>query len=235
MSRLPRIVVPGVPHHVTQHGNRRQQVFHDDADYALYLDLLAERCRDNQVSVWSYCLMPNHVHLIMTPATAEGLARAVGEAHRRYTAYINARERVTGHLFQARFNSVAMDDSHFLEALRYVAMNPVEAQLVAKAVDWPWSSARAHWSGCDDVLVHAAPVRERIADFAKFLDEESDPAVRGRLLSGQTIGRPLMSDSQLQALEQSLGRRLRPLPRGPKPKRERDVADRRDGALPRSP
>jgi putative transposase len=218
MARLPRIVVPGVPHHVTQRGNRRQRIFHGDADYALYLDLLAERCRHNEVSVWSYCLMPNHVHLIMTPATAEGLSRAVGEAHRRYTAYINARERVTGHLFQSRFNSVAMDEPHLLAALRYVAMNPVEAQLVAKAVDWPWSSARAHVKGCDDVLVRAAAVRERIPDFAKFLEEEPDPDAKARLLSGQTIGRPLMSDSRLQALERSLGRRLRPLPRGPKPK-----------------
>ena len=95
MARLPRIVVPGVAHHVTQRGNRRQRIFHGDANYALYLDLLAERCRHNEVCVWSNCLMPNHVHLIMTPATAEGLSRAVGEAHRRYTAYINANRRAT--------------------------------------------------------------------------------------------------------------------------------------------
>ena len=222
MSRLPRIVVPGIPHHVTQRGNRRQRIFHGDENYALYLDLLAERCQLNVVSVWSYCLMPNHVHLIMAPDTAEGLSRAVGEAHRRYTAYINARERVTGHLFQARFNSVAMDEAHLLAAVRYVVMNPVEARLAAKAADWPWSSARAHLSGRDDVLVNVAPMQDRVPDFSTFLDEESDPDMRGRLLSGQTIGRPLMPDEQLQALEQSLGRRLRPLPRGPRPKNRAD-------------
>ncbi len=223
MSRLPRIVVPGTPHHVTQRGNRWQQIFHCDEDYVLYLDLLAERCKHNGVSVWSYCLMPNRVHLIMAPTTTEGLSRAVGEAHRRYTAYINARERVTGHLFPGRFNSVAMDEAHLLAAVRYVAMNPVEAHLTLQAVDWPWSSVRAHLSGCDDVLVNVAPVRARIHDFAAFLELEPEPETTGRLLSGQTIGRPLMPDDQLEALERSLGRRLRPLPRGPRRKNKAGV------------
>lgn len=216
MSRLPNIVAPGISHHVTQCGNRRQKVFHNDEAYVVYLDLLAERCRHSGVSVWSHCLMPNHVHLIMVPPTADGLSRAVGEAHRRYTAYINARERVTGHLFQGRFNSVAMDEAHLFSAWRYVAMNPVEAHRVAKAADWPWFSVRAHLMDRDDSLVSVAPVRERIPDFATFLESESGPEMTGRLLSGQTIGRPLMPDDQLDALERSLGRRLRPLPRGPR-------------------
>lgn len=125
MARLPRIVVPGVAHHVTQRGNRRQQVFLQDDDYALYLDLMTQACRDNGVEVWSYCLMPNHVHLAMVPKSHEGLSRAVGETHRRYSAYINARLRVTGHLFQGRFGCVAMDEAHLLAAIRYIALNPV--------------------------------------------------------------------------------------------------------------
>ena len=95
MARLARIVVPGLPHHVTQRGNRRQTIFFEDGDYALTRDLLAERCRKAGVAVWAYCLMPDHVHLILVPATANGLALALGETHRRYAGFVNARLRVT--------------------------------------------------------------------------------------------------------------------------------------------
>ena len=211
-------MVPGIAHHVTQQGNQCQQVFHCEEDYALYLDLMSERCRHNGVEAWAYCLMPNHVHLILVPTTVEGLSRAIGEAHRRYTAFINARARVTGHLFQSRFNSVAMDEPHLLAAIRYVAMTPVEARLTRRPEEWSWSSVRAHLSGRDDALVTVAPIQARIPDFAAFLEGAPDIQRVSRLLSGQTIGRPLMSDEALHALEQSIGRRLRVLPRGPKPK-----------------
>ncbi len=108
---------------------------------------------------------------------------------------------MTGHLFQGRFNNVARDEAHLFAALRYVAMNPVEAHLVAKVADWPWSSIRAHLMDRDDSLVSVAPVRERIPDFATFLESESEPEMTGRLLSGQTISRPLMPDDQPEALE----------------------------------
>ena len=129
MARIARFVVPGLPHHVTQRGNRRERVFFSDDDYRLYQDLLREACDKAGVSVWAYCLMPNHVHLILTPTTADGLARALGKAHRRYSAFVNARLRVTGHLFQSRFGSVAMDEDHLMAAARYVALNPVRARL----------------------------------------------------------------------------------------------------------
>src|SRR5208337_5573924 len=96
----------------------------------LYRDLLREACAREGVAVWSYCLMPNHVHLILTPSTPQGLGRALGETHRRYASVINARLRVTGHLFQSRYGSVAMDEEHVMAAARYVALNPVRAKLV---------------------------------------------------------------------------------------------------------
>ena len=96
MSRLARLIVPGFPHHVTQRGNRRAPVFFEQADYALYRDHLGERCRKASVECWAYCLMPNHVHLILVPATADGLARAIGETHRQYTGFVNARARSRG-------------------------------------------------------------------------------------------------------------------------------------------
>lgn len=150
MSRLPRIVLPGVPHHVTQRGNRRERTFFEDGDYALYLDLLADAAHKASTEIWSYCLMPNHVHTILVPQDADGLRRTFGDLHRRYTGYINARMRTTGHLWQGRFASAAMDEAHLVTAFRYVALNPVRARLARRATDWPWSSSRALCEGVDD-------------------------------------------------------------------------------------
>jgi len=218
MARLPRVVVPGVAHHVTQRGNRRQQVFLDEGDYSLYLDLMAEACRANEVEVWSYCLMPNHVHLIMVPSERDGLSRAVGETHRRYSAYINARLRVTGHLFQGRFGCVAMDEAHLLAAIRYVALNPVKAKLVEEAKAWRWSSARALAAGQDDVLVTSMPVLERTGDFGVFLGCDEDQSLLASLERGASIGRPLMDEARLEVLERELGLPLKPRRRGPRPR-----------------
>lgn len=120
MARLPRIVVPGLAHHVTQRGNRRAQTFFEEEDYQLYKDLLAEAAEKAGAEIWAYCLMPNHVHLIVTPDDPDGLRRTFADAHRRYTGYINARLRVTGHLWQGRFGSVVMDEQHLEHAVRCV-------------------------------------------------------------------------------------------------------------------
>ena len=94
--------LPGLPHPVTQRGNRREANLFEDGDHEIYRDLLAEQTRKAEVEVWAYCLTLNHVHLVLTPKTFEGLGRAVGEAHRRYANFINARGRWTGHLAQGR-------------------------------------------------------------------------------------------------------------------------------------
>src|SRR6516164_7432346 len=129
MARIARVVVPGLPHHVTQRGNRREPVFFEANDYRLYRRLVATAARRAGTAVWAYCLMPNHVHLIMTPADADadGLRASFAEARRLYTGAINARFRWTGHLFQGRFGAVVMDEPHLLAAARYVALNPVVA------------------------------------------------------------------------------------------------------------
>ncbi len=118
MARIARVVAPGYPHHITQRGNRRQQTFFRDDDYLAYLELMAEWCRKCRVEIWAWCLMPNHVHLIAVPQTEEGLARAIGEAHRRYNRRINFREKWRGHLWQERFASFPMDETHLLVAAR---------------------------------------------------------------------------------------------------------------------
>jgi len=124
-ARIARVVVPGLPHHVTQRGNRREPVFFEADDYRLYRRLVAAAARRADTAVWAYCLMPNHVQLIVTPADADGLRATFAEAHRRYTGAINARFRWTGHLFQGRFGAVVMDEPHLLAAARYIALDPV--------------------------------------------------------------------------------------------------------------
>jgi putative transposase len=118
-----------MPHHITQRGNRRQQTFFCEEDYEAYLQLMAEWCAKHAVEIWAYCLMPNHVHLVAVPNSEDGLRRAIGEAHRRYTRRINFREGWRGRLWQGRFASFVMDEPYLLAAARYVELNPIRAGL----------------------------------------------------------------------------------------------------------
>ncbi|MEK0082105.1 transposase [Geminicoccaceae bacterium SYSU G07066] len=207
----------GVPHHVTQRGNRRQPTFFGDADYRLYRDLLASGCRRHGVAVWAYCLMPNHVHLILVPGEADSLRLALGEAHQRYTRAINQREGWVGHLWQGRFASCALDEAHLIAAVRYVELNPVRARLAARAEDWPWSSARAHLAGEDDGLVSVGPLRDAIGDWSTFLAGSPSEEAIAALRKHERTGRPLGDRRFVAALEQQLGRHLRPGKPGRRP------------------
>ncbi len=221
MARLARVVAPGIPHHVTQRGNRRQQTFFRPADYRLYRELMAECCGRCGVEVWAYCLMPNHVHLIAVPKTADALQRAFGEAHRRYSRAINAREGWGGHFWQGRFASFPMDETYLLAAARYVELNPVRARLRRRPESHPWSSARAHLAGRDDGLVTVAPLLELVPEWPAFLaaglDAEQATALRGH----ERTGRPLGGEGFVARLEKKLRRRLAKRRPGPKPKRRR--------------
>ncbi|MDP1738304.1 MAG: transposase [Caulobacter sp.] len=217
MARLARVVVPGLPHHVTQRGNRRAPIFLVAGDERIYLRILREQIDHHGVEIWAYCLMPNHVHMIATPQDEGGLSKAFGEAHRRYTAHINKRQAWTGHLFQARFASVVMDETHLLTAARYIALNPVRARLVARAGDWPWSSVGAHLAGRDDHLVSVAPLLSRIDRFADTLECDLPDETFSALRAAETTGRPLGSDAFIAGLEARLNRQLRPRRPGRKP------------------
>jgi len=211
MARLARVVVPGYPHHVTQRGNRRLPTFFSDDDYEAYLALMAEQCAACGVAIWAWCLMPNHVHLIAVPKTAEALARAVGEAHRRYTRRINFREGWRGYLWQGRFGSFVMQRRHALAAVRYVERNPVRAGLVRRAWAWPWSSARAHVQGRGDALIApGGPLAAEVTDWRAYLAAEEDEATLERLRRHGRTGRPLGPVSFLRRLERRLDRRLVP-------------------------
>ena len=144
MPRTARIVLPGVPHHVTQRGNQKQQVFFDDEDRAAYLALLRENATRYGVRVLAYCLMSNHIHVVCIPNRKDSLARAIGRTHFTYTSHVNLKFGRHGHLWQNRFYSCPMDEPHTLTALAYVEMNPVRARMVEHAWDYSWSSAKAH-------------------------------------------------------------------------------------------
>ncbi len=208
MTRLARVVVPGLPHHVTQRGNRGLETFLREEDYATYRGLLAERAAEAGVEIWAYCLMPNHVHLIMAPPDADGLRAALGETHRRYTKHINQREGWQGHLWQERFHSYPMDEAHLLAAARYIERNPVSAGLAKDPADWRWSSADAHLAGTDDALVTVAPMLDLVSDWRAFVDQETAPEIQNRIELHTRTGRPLGDDAFIKSLESKLGRTL---------------------------
>jgi putative transposase len=201
-------------------GNGRARTFFGDDDYALYRDLLAASCRAAGVEIWAWCLMPNHVHLILVPSDADGLRRALAPTHPRYAGIIHTRRKRTGHFWQGRFGCVAMDEAHLAAALRYVSLNPVRARLVSRARDWRWSSVRAQLGGRDDGVTALAPVHERYPDFAHFLSEEPDAGMIERLRGAECIGRPLGNRKFLDAVERKTRRVLKPAKRGPKPRGE---------------
>jgi putative transposase len=216
MARLARIVVPHIPHHVTQRGNRREPIFFKDGDHDVYRDLMGVQLRKAGIEIWAYCLMPNHVHLILTPRHAGKLGEAVGEAHRRYTNFVNARGGWTGHLFQSRFSSVAMDETHLKAAVCYVSLNPVRAGLTDHAEDWPWSSARAHLSGLDDSLVSVQPILDRMPDLAELLKQDHEGEFE-KLRRSEATGRPVGTEEFVLALEKLLKRPIARRSPGRKP------------------
>ena len=218
MGRMARVVVPGTPHHVTQRGNRRQATFFGEGDYLAWLTLAAEAFAAARVSVWAYCLMPNHLHVLAAPEGPDGLARAFGATNVRYTRMINGRERWTGYLWQGRFASFPMDEDYLRQCVRYVGLNPVRAGLVARAVDWPWSSVRGHLDGRPDPLLNPEPVRRLLGDEARtFFDMDLAEEGRRKLRKASLDGRPLGAADWIKALEATSGRVLTTPRRGRPP------------------
>lgn len=213
MPRTARIIAPGYPHHVTQRGLGKQQVFFSDEDYRDYLRILQEETRRNGVSIWAYCLMPNHVHLVLTPSTKDGLGRAVGETARRYARASNRRRDHEGHVWHTRYYSVTMDERHVLEAVRYILLNPVRAKLRKSADRWPWSSYEAHAAGADDVI-EAAPIAGRIGSIAAFVAIGMARDAAEMIRAGTLNGRPLGDERFVRTIAATLGRNLSARPRG---------------------
>jgi len=216
MARFARVVVPGMPHHVTQRGNRRQPTFFCEDDYRAYVELMGQWCQERGVEVWAYCLMPNHVHLIAVPQSEDSLRRAIGEAHRRYTRAVNFREGWRGHLWQGRFASFVMDEPHLLAAARYVELNPVRANLVVAPSEYRWSSARAHLKGKDDSLVRVAPLLELAGRWRRLRTSAVSEEQLKEFREHERTGRVLGDEEFQERLEKQLGRVLRRQTPGPK-------------------
>jgi len=214
MARLARAVFPGLPHHVTQRGNGRAQTFFDDGDYADYRALLREHCAAAGVAVWAWCLMPNHVHLVLVPAAAEGLRTALARVHWRYAGHVNEREGWRGHLWQSRFASFPMDEAHLHACVRYVELNPVRAGLAAQAEDWPWSSARSHLGWTWDGLTALGPMRARVDDWLAYLGLGLADAEGEAIRAAERTCRPLGASAFLDRVAAATGRDVRPPRRG---------------------
>jgi putative transposase len=213
MARFPRVVAANCPHHITQRGNAQRPVFQDDIDRAVYLRLLAQSCEHYELSLVGYCLMDNHVHLVGIPAREDSLSLAMRQTHGRYASYLNGRQGTTGHVWQGRFYSCALDANHLWSALRYTEMNPVRAGMLADAGRYRWSSAAAHcglggrsgpielaldiWRECWNPVSWRAFLRVSCG-------ADEDPVIR----SSTHSGRPLGSAEFVEALEHKLGRSL---------------------------
>ena len=218
MPRIARTVFAGIPHHVTQRGNRREPVFFTDQDRILYLEWLAAYCHKHQVEILAYCLMDNHIHLVAVPAHEKGLERALKPLHMRYAQAINRRHGWTGHLWQGRFFSSPLDDAHLWAAVRYVERNPVRAKIVSRAENYPWSSAAAHCGLAQDpVLSHSAAwdgVFANISDWAAWLRQTDEIEVAERLHYHVHKNLPCGSEAFIEKLETLAGRPLRARPQG---------------------
>jgi putative transposase len=217
MPRLPRVVVADVAHHVTQRGNGRQFILASDSARMVYLDLLRQSVHARELSVVGYCLMSNHVHLVVIPRRADVLAEAFKEVHGRFAAYWNASHASSGHVWQGGFYSCPMDPGHLWTALRYAELNPVRAGMVAEAVAWPWSSAAAHCGTADpDTCLEMSTWRKTWSEgsWRKFLEEEETEAEIQAIRRSTYSGRPLGPRQFIQELEHHTQRRLTPAKAG---------------------
>ena len=219
MSRIARIVVPGIPHHVTQRGNFCQDVFPDDKYRRRYLELLSSAADEHGIAIWAWCLMINHVHLVAVPGTEGSLARGMEAVHGQYARELNRHFARTGHLWQARYYSAPLDDEHLIAAVRYVELNPVRAGIVANAWDYPWSSARARL-GLPGSFT--APHLQRlpscldsqIRDWRAFLARETASDLDAAIRNATRMGLPAATGIARQRISEHVGRTIEPRPRG---------------------
>jgi putative transposase len=210
MARGPRIVIPNCPHHVTQRGNNRQDVFFSDVDREIYLKLLKKYTAAYHVDVLGYCLMTNHVHIIVTPATPDALSRAIGLTHNDYSRWLHIRRSESGHLWGHRFYSCPIESRYLSAVLAYVERNPVRAGLVPHCDAWHWSSAQAHlatsphpshdWLNLTPWATNWTPTLWHTA----LEDGLSEAEMQARILEATRTGHPLGDPTFIETIKQQL-------------------------------
>jgi len=226
MSRIARVVIPGLPHHVVQRGNRRQTVFFCDEDRHFYLWLLKKYGEQEGVDFWAYCLMSNHVHLIAVPETEKSLSEVMARVNWKYALSVNLKHDWQGCLWQGRYYSCPLDPPHLIGSARYIERNPVRAGITIRPEDYPWSSAKAHIQNVPDELIKTSSLTVEIKDWAGFIHQEEDPEMLNLLRRHLVTGRPLGDDQFIDQLEKITGRTLKKQKPGPKKKQESQEVSR---------
>jgi putative transposase len=235
MARLGRYFLEGQPLHVIQRGNDRRAIFFAPEDYPRYRDWLIAAAGDYGCAIHAYVLMTNHVHLLVTPKTAESLPRAMQSLGRRYVRYINWTYRRTGTLWEGRYRAAPIDsEAYFLSCCRYIELNPVRARMASHPRDYPWSSYRAHAHGESDALISDHPLYRHLGRsaterqkayrelFRAKLGDDVLDAIRTATNGGWALG----DDTFKRQIAKALGRRVSPLPKGRPPKGEKDKRQR---------
>ena len=219
MPRIARVVVPDCPHHITQRGNRRENVFCSEDDRLSFLGLLGEYAARHGLRIDAYCLMNNHIHLVARPEKKCSLERTLKPVFLRYAQHVNRRHKWGGRVWQGRFFSCPLDDDHFWTAMRYVERNPVRARLVKAAEDYRWSSAACHCGmRTDGLLTAPEQLMARMQNWSRWLRAPEDKGGVQTIRLQTRTGRPAGKASFVGRLEKLLGRSLQPLPVG-RPKR----------------
>lgn len=222
MTRIARITAAGYPHHITQRGNNRADVFYDDDDKITYLSFLKHSCDKCSIDIWAYCLMTNHLHMLAVPVDDISLSRCIGRTNLLYTQHVNRKYNRSGRLWQNRFFSAIVDTESYLWAVvRYIEQNPVKSGLVRQPEDYPWSSCRVNISGEGDGLV-ARWLDEKDRDAYKVFMMQQDPLTDQRIRMSTSTGRPLGSESFVTGLESKLFRKILPGKAG-RPKKPKDI------------
>jgi putative transposase len=216
VARLARVEVLETPHHVTQRGNARREVFETDSDRLVYLSLLRQHAELQKLGLLGYCLMPNHVHLIVVPHRDDALRTALRNVHGRYAAYLNARQATSGHVWQGRYYSCPMDEAHLWTALRYAERNPVRAGMVGDPLEYRWSSARVHAGGGSDGMIEIADwaARWTSREWCGYLEATGTEREYEAIRRSTHSGRPLGPVSFIEQLELTLARPLTDRKRG---------------------
>lgn len=217
MPRRARLLVPGVPVHLIQRGNNRSACFYADEDYRFYLDRLAEQATKHACAIHAWCLMTNHVHLLLTPQRDDGLSQLMKALGQRYVQYVNRSYRRSGTLWEGRFRSCLMqDEAYVLACYRYIELNPVRAGMVAHPADYRWSSYRVNAQGEADSVLTPHPLYQaldperdaRLAAYREIFRYELDPGMIDQIRQA-TNGNVALGDSRFIAdIERALGRRV---------------------------
>ena len=217
MPRLARTVFADIPHHIAQRSNRREDVFFTDDDRLIYLEWLRFYCEKYDVSVLAYCLMTNHVHLVLTPHSEDGLQQVLKPLHMRYSQHVNKLKGWKGHLWQGRFFSSPLDEAYTWSTIRYVERNPVEAAMTTQSEQYRWSSAAAHCGLIEDPMLAALPdsmkgvSQDQWSDWLA-LPEKTD--VTDLIQRNIEKGLPCGNDQFISKLERIAKRPLRYKPQG---------------------